>query len=271
MSSSTQRILINSLPKSGTNLLSRAFELAGFQYGALGVSSALVMGSWQLTRQFARRSFFELNPLIIGLDVQMPVRRSWLDGRLARVPAGNYVTGHANWTIGLEHLLTMHGFRTVLVIRDPRDVVLSYGHYVAATKAHFLHRTYSRIDLVARTRLTLEGGRIDGLDVAPFAMMLDRIDRWIGRPGVEVIRFEDAVGPAGGGSAARQRDVFDALSRFTGRIFDPVLSEMNLYGHSHTFRKGRIGSAAEELDTVTLAQVNAVLDPMLRKWGYNDG
>lgn len=266
-----QRVLINSLPKSGTNLVSRAFDLAGFEYGALGVSSALVMGTWQLPRQIARRSFFELNPVIIGLEVQMPVRRAWLDRRLGRVPVGGYATGHANWSIGLEHLLATHGYQIVLVIRDPRDVLLSYGHYIAATHAHFLHQTYSRRDLAARSLLTLEGGCIDGLDVAPFTTMLERIDRWIGRPGVEVIRFEDIVGPDGGGSAERQRYVLDTLSRLTGRCFAQERMEAELYGRSHTFRKGQIGLAAEELDPETLAQVDAVLEPMRRKWGYVDG
>lgn len=271
MPTTKQRILVNSLPKSGTNLLSRAFDLAGCPYGELGVSSALVMGTWQLPRQIARRSFFELDPVIVGLEVQMPVRRAWLNRRLARVPPGGYITGHANWSTGLENLLTANGYRIVLIIRDPRDVLLSYGHYVAANQNHFLHRTYCRLDLSARALLTLEGGRINGLDVAPFNTMLGRIDRWIDRPGVEVIRFEDIVGPLGGGSTERQRVVFDTLSRLTGRHFDPERIGAKLYGRSPTFRKGKIGSAIEELEPKILARVNAVLRPTRQKWGYDDG
>lgn len=264
------RIFVNSLPKAGTNLISRAFDLAGIPYGKLGIAGTLVLGNRYLVRQVLRRSFFERDPVLLGLEVQMPVRRAWLDRRLARVPAGGYVTGHANWSMGLENLLTAQGYCTALVIRDPRDVLLSHGHYVAGTPNHFLNSTYSRLDLAARTRLTLNGGRIDGLDVAPFTTMLERIDRWIARPGVEVIRFEDTVGPAGGGSSERQEKVLERLSRLTGRSFDPDLMEAKLYGQSHTFRKGRIGSAAEELDPETLSLVDAALAPIRRKWGYVD-
>ena len=207
---------------------------------------------------------------MLGLEVQVPVRRSWLDRQLGRVPAGSYITGHANWSMGLENLLVEHGFHTVLVIRDPLDVLLSHGHYVARSRAHFLNARYSRLDLVSRTLLTLEGGRIDGLDVAPFTTMLERIDRWIARPGVEVIRFEDIVGPTGGGSLERQRASFETLSKLTGRSFDPDLLEAKLYGQSHTFRKGHIGSAAQELDQKTLAFADGVLAPIRRKWGYVD-
>ena len=270
MTDEPARIFVNSLPKAGTNLVSRAFDLAGFHYDKLGIAGTLVLGNRYIARQLLRRSFLERDPVMVGLEVQMPVRRAWLAHRLARVPAGGYVTGHANWSMGLEHLLAAKGYRTVLVIRDPRDVLLSHGHYVAASGKHFLNATYSRLDLAARTRLTLDGGRIDGLDVAPFTTMLSRIDGWIGRPGVETIRFEDAVGPAGGGSLERQRTVFEALSQFPGRFFDPDLMEAHLYGQSHTFRKGRIGAAQEELDSDTLALVNAALAPIRKKWGYAD-
>lgn len=271
MTQAAERIFINSLPKSGTNLISRAFDLAGIDYGKLGIAGTLLLGDHYLVRQVLRRSFFERDPLMVGLEVQMPVRRAWLGRRLARVPAGGYVTGHANWSMGLENLLTAQGYRTALVIRDPRDVLLSHGYYVAQSRNHFLNTAYSRLDLTARIRLSLVGGRIDGLDVAPFTTMLERIDRWIGRTGVEVIRFEDAVGPAGGGRLDSQQTVLETLSKMTGRYFDQDLMEAKLYGQSHTFRKGRVGSAAKELDAETLRLVDAALRPIRKKWGYTDG
>ncbi|MFC6689565.1 hypothetical protein ACFQBU_18600 [Jhaorihella thermophila] len=264
------RVFINSLPKAGTNLVSRAFDLAGVPYGKLGIAGTLLLGDRYYVRQLLRRSFFERDPVMVGLDVQMPVRRAWLERRLSRVPEGGYVTGHANWSMGLEDLLAAHGFRTLVVIRDPRDVLLSHGHYVATSKAHFLKATYSRLSITERTLLTLKGGRIDGLDVAPFTTMLERIDHWIGRPSVEVVRFEDIVGQRGGGSVERQHAVFDMLSRLTGRTFDPARMDAELYGRSHTFRKGKIGTAAEELDADTLARVDEELELMRRKWGYTD-
>jgi hypothetical protein len=270
MTKALPRIFLNSLPKAGTNLVSRAFDLTGIPYGQLGIASTLLLGNQYFIRQLLRRSYFERDPVTIGLEVQVPVRRVWLNHRLNRVPDGGYVTGHANWSMGLETLLVAHGYRTALVIRDPRDVLLSHGHYVASSKKHFLHATYSRLNLVDRTMLTLEGGRIDGLDVAPFTTMLERIDRWIGRPGVNVIRFEDTIGPAGGGSVERQKEVFETLSHLSGRNFDPSQITEKLYGQSHTFRKGRIGSAAEELEPNTLKKVDTILAPIRRKWGYSN-
>ena len=270
MNQRAPRVFLNSLPKAGTNLVSRAFDLTEIPYGKLGIAGTLVLGNHYLVRQLIRRSFFERDPIMVGLDVQMPVRRSWLDGRLSRVPPGSYITGHANWSMGLENLLKGNGYRVVLIIRDPRDVLISHGHYVANTKDHFLNATYSRLSLAERTLLTLEGGRIDGLDVAPFATMLERIDHWIRRPDVEVVRFEHFVGPDGGGSTALQNDEFERLSCITGRNFDPDLLVPKLFGKSQTFRKGRIGSAKEELEAETLAKVDGALEAIRQRWGYAD-
>lgn len=264
------RFFLNSLPKSGTNLLSRAFDLAGIQYDRLGVSSALVMGTHHFVRQLARRSFLERDPLMIGLEVQMPVRRTWLDKRLGRVPQGAYITGHANWNAGLLHLLEAHGFHTIIVIRDPRDVLMSHGHYVAQSKIHFLNKTYSKLGLWARTELTLTGGRIDGLDVEPFDVMLARIDGWVSRSSATVIRFENLVGRAGGGGEEAQEKTFQTLENVTGRRFDRALMREKLYGGSHTFRKGKVGSAAEELTPGQLAKVDAAIGTFREKWGYSD-
>lgn len=262
------RIFINSLPKSGTNLLSRAFDLARIPYARLGISSALVMGSWQLPRQLMRRSFFELDPLIIGLEVQMPLRRAWLDRRLSRVQSGSYVTGHANWNPGLCHLLERHQYRTVIVIRDPRDVLMSYVHYVASTPEHFLYAEYQGRPLWRRVETALEGGRIGGLDVSPFEVMLSRVDGWFSRTQATAIRFEDLVGNAGGGDSDAQDKTFRTLETLTGRHFDRSVMQNQLYGGSHTFRKGKVGSAVEELTRAQLDIVDNAIGSYRTKWGY---
>jgi len=268
--SKKHRFFLNSLPKSGTNLVSRAFDLAGIPYDQLGVSSALVMGSNQFIRQLARRSFLELDPLMIGLEVQMPVRRTWLNKRLGRVPEGAYITGHANWNAGLLHLLEAHDFKTIIVIRDPRDVLMSHSHYVAQSKIHFLNKTYASLGFWDRTALTLTGGRIDGLDVEPFDVMLARIDGWVSRSNATVVRFEHLVGQAGGGTDDAQEATFQTLEDVTGRHFDRALMREKLYGGSHTFRKGKVGSATDELTAEQLATVDAAIGAYREKWGYAD-
>ena len=70
------RIFVNSLPKAGTNLVSRAFDLAGFHYDKLGIAGTLVLGNRYIARQLLRRSVLERDPALVGLEVPLPLRRA---------------------------------------------------------------------------------------------------------------------------------------------------------------------------------------------------
>lgn len=111
MTQAPARIFVNSLPKAGTNLVSRAFDLAGIPYGKVGIAGTLLLGNHYLVRQVLRRSFFGRAPLMLGLEVQMPVRRAWLDRRLARCPQAAMSpvmpTGAWAWKTCLPHKATV--------------------------------------------------------------------------------------------------------------------------------------------------------------------
>ncbi|UEX77463.1 hypothetical protein [Sediminicurvatus halobius] len=154
------------------------------------------------------------------------------------------------------------------MIRDPKDVLLSYVHYVAGEPRHYLHDAYKVQSLENRIRTTLRGGRICGLDVPPFSTMLRRVQAWIDMPNTTVVRFEDLVGPKGGGSDDCQAAAFDQLSRVTGVRFTPSEIAPKLFGKSSTFRKGRIGMAEEELCEYTLQEVDQELGGFREAWGY---
>jgi len=264
-------VFINSLPKSGTNLVSRAFDLAGYSYGKLGIASSLLIGNHYLLRQLLRRSFFERDPLIVGLEVQVPLRRNWLRSRLGRLSDRTYVTGHANHSAGLGSILREHDIRTVQVIRDPRDAIVSHAHYVKKSSDHFLHPAFAALPLWDRITMILDGGRLNGFDVAPYTTALARADGWIGQADVFVVRFEQIVGAAGGGSDDRQSATFRDLGAFLGRPFDLANIQANLFGTSHTFRRGMVSAARHELTAAQFEILNFRLGNFCTKWGYHAG
>ncbi|MCW8828151.1 MAG: sulfotransferase domain-containing protein [Gammaproteobacteria bacterium] len=262
------KIFINSMPKSGTNLVSRLFNISGYHYAKLGVAPTLLIGRHYLLRQVLRRSFFSRNPVIVGLDVQMPVRREWLERKFNSVKDGFYVTGHANYSQGIKNILDTAGFKTVLVIRDPCDVIVSYAHYVAGTQSHFLHEAFKEMSLFDRVRFSLDGGRLSGLDVEAFPVMLSRIDGWMKQRNVYVLKFENIVGEKGGGSDELQAAELANLGDFCGVNFDVDIVRDQLFGVSKTFRKGQIGSALQELPADLIAEVNQKLKFYINEWGY---
>ena len=88
------------------------------------------------------------------------------------------------------------------------------------------------------------------------------------RRDVLVVRFEDLVGMAGGGDKELQLKSIAELADWAG------LSEFNLaqvadelFGGTHTFRRGKIGQW-RSLDKVLRDEVSNMLAPYVTAWGY---
>lgn len=262
------KVFLNSMPKSGTNMLSRLFDLHDVPYDNLGISQTLLLGNYYFVRQMLRRSFFESAPVNIGLDVQMPLRRAWLSKRLAKVRDRHYITGHANWSPVLEDLLGINQIKTIVIVRNPADTLLSHVHYIATTSSHFLHNAFKDKPLDEAIIMALRPGVLGGKNYLGFAEMLHKIWRWKIHGSCLVVKFEDLVGSGGGGTDEAQERVVGEIGRFLKCEFSAENVKANLYGESKTFRKGKIGSAHEEVNAEVLELVKSELSASYAMMGY---
>ena len=162
---------------------------------------------------------------------------------------GQYATGHFPHVAGLPELLDELGFRTLLMIRDPRDVAVSAQYYVTTMAGHDLHRRFAEgyADEDERLTATITGFPADeyGRGQQSLGERLDRFVPWLSTPGVLVVRFEDLIGVAGGGSREGQLETVAAVARHVGRDLDPdrvnAVAERVWSDKSSTFRQGRAG------------------------------
>ena len=114
-------------------------------------------------------------------------------------------------------------------------------------------------------------------DVVGLGSISDRMAnyaRWIGEPGVYVCRFEDVVGPAGGGdgvarhrpserSSAHGRPLPDGEVRsIAARVWNP---------ESHTFRGGRVGGWSDRFADSHRALFKEIAGDWLVKLNYEAG
>src|SRR5215211_1283840 len=87
------RIVANSIPKSGTNLLARLLTLLGFeQTSEMGIRSRLVAGPFSPARKLLRARSRE--KVTVGVASALRTERRWLERRLVRVADDDYVTAH---------------------------------------------------------------------------------------------------------------------------------------------------------------------------------
>lgn len=243
---SSVRVMANSIPKAGTNLLSRLMRL--------------MPGT-------VDRWTYHVDESLSGLERQIQCGR-----------AGQVITAHLPWTQALADQFNRMDYRTFLMVRDPRDVMVSGVHYVTRMdKGHPLHRHLNNLpDDDARLLAMINPPPAD-LNI-PEVWKNDNFRTflpWFDEPACMVIRFEDLVGVRGGGSdAAQQKCIRDVAQHMRVDLSDEQLHSITnaLFGNkSRTFRKGQIGDWPNQFNDAHKAAYKEQAGDVLIKMGYETG
>jgi len=252
------RVFANSFPKGGTHLLSALLgELPRMMFS--GVHRAAGDFTAGAPRADAGNTDWER------------LRRT-----LTTVNRGQFMTAHFPYVDGLSDELDALGYRSLLILRDPRDVVVSAPHYVTKMASHDLHRRFTELYRTDEERLT---ATITGFSADEYGRGQDSIGErlaryvpWLSTPGVLVVRFEDLVGAAGGGSRERQDEAVDAVAQHVDRPLRPdrvrAVAERVWSDKSSTFRQGRAGGWRDQLTPEQVALFKDVAGEQLIALGY---
>jgi hypothetical protein len=212
-------ILCVSIPKSGTHLLERALCLHP-------------------------RLYRKLAPTLLNRRVK--------DKRalLRSLGPGQIAMGHLRFLPQYPELIAETGVRPIFLIRDPRDVVVSLAHYTPEHTREDLRALFaSAPEFRERLRLMIVGDRARGLP--SIGDRLQHFSGWLDTEAV-VVRFEDLIGPSGGGDAVGQRAVLASIYRGIGlEVDDRLLGSISarLFSSvSPTFRQGSIGQWRQHFD-----------------------
>lgn len=247
-------VVANSMPKSGTHLLTSLIE----QLPSMRFSG--------------RYAVFE--PLDRGPEGQWRIDK--LDQRLSKLRRGHYMGGHLVHDPRVEESVRHHGTRLVTILRDPRAVVVSGVHYVADTE-HIPGRDEALEVFPSREAMLKAmvhghgepGDRFHFPDIGErFAAYADWLDSDVGI----VVTFEDLIGAQGGGSDERQLDTVVRLLDYLGyaeRGLDTGQMAQQLFSaRSATFRKGRVDSWREDLPDDLAEEVVRMCRPVMDRLGF---
>ncbi len=283
----SQRILINSMPKSGTHLLTQVVDLLGYRdHGAhetawlrakdrLGLGAPVVLAHLRVKRNWQRRmaALGNRGGPTIPIDVTMPVQtpialaQRWLHA----IPPGQYLSGHVPWTEATAGLLRAEGLKHVIIVRDPRDVLVSFVHYVVRPE-HILSRDFRDLSPDERVRLALEGGRgaASGVQITGLREGFASILAWQQEPSVLFVRFEALIGERGDGSSAEQRAAVQAICQHLELAHDDALIDQVCLRAfdtgAATFRRGKIGAWRDELTPEQIDLANASFAALLQDY-----
>ncbi|WP_165998557.1 sulfotransferase domain-containing protein [Bacillus sp. Cs-700] len=240
---------LNSIPKSGTHLLKQLLlGIPGIQY----------------------------NPHI-GLYGHYHYQTDEKLHPIKNLPLHSFANGHLHYSVEWETFFKELKMKQVFVLRDPRDVLISYAHFIPGTQIDHLYRTFTQEGFTHRDRIKflIEGGPVleNGMPDHPgIREWYQSFSGWLNRPNVHAIRFEDMIA-----SEQMKRKTTGELLDFLSDGVDHSLHRedwitamiSNIRPEaSVTFRKGKSGGWKDEMDDELKALFHARAGDLLEELGY---
>lgn len=257
-------ILVCTIPKAGTHLLERVVRLLpGVEPAGIHIEQ-----------------FVLLEGRSPALFREIPV--AGLAPSVARIGPGRFATGHLLFSQPLADLLIDGGVRVLFILRDPRDIAVSYSYYVGQLESHYLYDDYRGRDMGGRLMTTILGisdrPLCDSSPSLPRLMdigaMVKSMLPWMRQPNVYSTSFERLVGPAGGGTRAAQLAEVRGIAAHVGVDCPESLAGSiadQLFGTSATFRKGTIGDWRNHFTPEHVRAFKRVAGDLLIELGYETG
>jgi hypothetical protein len=285
------RVLVNSMPKSGTSLLIKTVHLLGYQnadakkgifqkmlYG-IGFKTPSTLNHQTVSRNRLfciyrlcnKNNQISIIPIGVNKPIHVPSRivALWL----RQVPDRNFITGHIPWSSNLDRVLQQFNYKHVLIIRDPRDVLVSWLHYVLKpghpVRCDFIH--FSEDEMV---EFAIKGGYLP-LSKRNFIGIGDvfrSVLNWKQSANCLIVRFEDLIGEKGGGSKDDQYCTVQNICNFLEvNLSETELSTVcdNIFDTTvPTFRRGQVGSWKSELKPEWIKIFNQSNSELLNELRY---
>ncbi len=241
------RVLVNGPEKTGTHLVVGMLNLLGLRYTSHGPSE-FITDKRDDTFGLSTEEFHCGPRLKIWGWPEHGLPVSFVLDRLAQVELGQFCHSHAPYSEELAQIFAALNFRVLQTIRDPRDQVQSmaawYGDERAPDNAR--RRELGPLTYEERLKVAIRGTTIsNGAGVPGVCQCYEAMSGWYSQPIVHRVRFEDLVGAGGGGDSELQQMTVRACANLVGRSIsglEPEKVASDLFGRSHNFRIGRIGT-----------------------------
>lgn len=269
----TRPFLVNSLPKAGTHLVAKAVSLfPGIRWEGLHIGR-----SHRDRFRSAEGAEAGQATVPIGVDWPQLVSRRVVHEALRRLKTGQFATAHLPHSAEMGGLLTTLRIKSVLILRDPRDVVVSHANHISRSPHHFMFAHYSTLSSADQILASIAG--VEPADHAAPRMLnvcerYQSVLQWQREPDNYTTHFEKLVGPQAGGAQEAQIEELENIVRHLEIRHDPgdlPRIAAGVYGGTSTFRKGlkgQIGDWRQHLIAEHRSALKHVAGSLLIELGY---
>lgn len=253
-----QGLVVTSIPKAGTHMLSRVMRLLRFRLPfEIGLMQYY---GWPENTEGQNA----LDDIVSAIHRIKP--RQYLFSHLIPHPAIVNATQQTKTPV-------------LFIYRDPRALIWSHINHVFRLQASKYHAYYTQTMKTpeACIPLVIEGAAAHDADFPHFWLpdirsYYDSFMAWTQYEHVLAIRFEDLVGEQGGGDANSQRHSVERTLQHIEYPYTPAILEniiQNLYSaESATFHKGKIDAWRDHFTDDHIRLFNDVSGNLLHELGY---
>jgi hypothetical protein len=244
-----QKFFLNSVPKSGTNLLTQ-----------------LLLGMPKVSHSFSEHQFF--NPY----DYEGNLKK------IQKIKHNEFAVGHMYYSKRWAKMLTDESMKSIFIYRDLRDIVVSYTYFIVEKPQYHRHQLYHYFTNTLKTNKDRYLALIHGIDTGD--MKYPTISQWftpflgwLGDPNTLCITYESLVGSEEERAKTLTRVVTFLWEGATPPISIPrMVNQMSERGKIKrgTFRQGKIGSWNNEFDHEVKEAFKSIAGDLLMKTGYEN-
>ena len=248
------RVIVNSMPKSGTHLVTQLLD----QVDGMRFSGHVVM----------------YTPSSHAQEDQATVRT--LERHARKLRPSHYLAGHLTRVDQVEDALRPHDVRLLTILRDPRAVVLSGMNYLY--NATWMPHRDELMAMLPDQRAVLEylvrghGEPQDRYYCPDIGEHYRGYAAWAGSDIGMTLRFEDLVGPDGGGSRDAQLHSVGEVLRYLELPADERIVATVAAGafsaESITFNGGQVAAWRDQLPADLVDEINERCAPEMASLGY---
>jgi hypothetical protein len=239
--------IMNSIPKSGTHLLKQMLK------------------SIPHTRHNPYNEFYEGYPH----DLQKHYHQ------LRQMKPNEFGAGHIFYSKEWANMLKQLGMKHIFLSRDPRDIIVSFTHFIVEKYPYHPLHDYFKEDLKTnkqRYLCLIHGVKKEKVKYPSIDEWIGRFKKWIKDPNTLSITFEDLMN-----SPDSRTQTITTITNYLWKGLHPPVSipqmvsimERNMApDQSLTFRSGKTGNWKHEFDNETKEAFKKVTGNLLIELGY---
>ena len=183
------------------------------------------------------------------------------------LPLNQFPLGHFIYSNEIRNYLDQHRFKRFFIYRDPRDWLVSCVYWNSNPGVNLFPSNLLTFSEKLDFMLVGLGALSNGKSMFTYGRYIE----WLKDPNCCSVKFEDLVGPQGGGKKEKQVAAIKKICNYIGyRLSNLQIIKLadNLWGNTNTFREGKIGSWKSHFSKEQINLVKKLSGSLLIELGY---